>query len=89
MLIMRKYELWNRIDKINGINPSEYLDYPPFKDYDGDIILIYNEDETRISQVESKEVLSQVYDIDIDLGLDEFMAQYFEKVNNQEKDIEE
>ena len=72
------YKLWNRKDKINNLEPSRFLNYPPFKNYDGDIILIYN-DKGIVTQVESKEVLAQVYDIDINLKLDKFMEEYFDK----------
>ena len=73
------YKLWNRTDTINGIEASYFLDNKPFKDYQGDIILIYSEDD-KISQVECKDILAKVYDIDKTLSLDEFMTQYFEKL---------
>ena len=69
------YKLWNRTDTINGIEASYFLDNKPFKDYQGDIILIYSEDD-KISQVECKDILAKVYGIDKTLSLDEFMAQY-------------
>ena len=73
------YKLWNRIDTINGIEASYFLEQKPFKDYEGDIILIYCEDD-KISQVECKDILASVYGIDKTLSLDEFMTQYFEKL---------
>ena len=73
------YKLWNRIDTINGIESSYFLEQKPFKDYEGDIILIYCEDD-KISQVECKDILASVYGIDKTLSLDEFMTQYFAKL---------
>ena len=73
------YKLWNRIDTINGIEASYFLEQKPFKDYEGDIILIYDEDY-KISQVECKDILASVYGIDKTLSLDEFMTQYFAKL---------
>ena len=73
------YKLWNRIDTINGIEASYFLEQKPFKYYEGDIILIYCEDD-KISQVECKDILASVYGIDKTLSLDEFMTQYFEKL---------
>ena len=73
------YKLWNRIDTINGIEASYFLEQKPFKDYEGDIILIYCEDD-KISQVECKDILASVYGIDKTLSLDEFMTQYFKKL---------
>lgn len=73
------YKLWNRTDTINGIEASYFLDNKPFKDYKGDIILIYCEDD-KISQVECKDILAKVYGIDKTLSLDEFMSQYFAKL---------
>ena len=84
---MRKYKLWNRKTKINGVEASHFLNEQPFKDYEGDIILIYSEeDETKVSQVECKEILANIYEIDVNLPLDEFMAEYFEKVEAQEQE---
>ena len=73
------YKLWNRIDTINGIEASYFLEQKPFKDYEGDIILIYCKDG-KISQVECKDILASVYGIDKTLALDKFMTQYFEKL---------
>ena len=77
------YKLWNRIDTINGIEASYFLEQKPFKDYEGDIILIYGEDY-KISQVECKDILASVYGIDKTLSLDKFMTQYFEKLTTIE-----
>ena len=77
------YKLWNRIDTINGIEASYFLEQKPFKDYEGDIILIYGVDD-KISQVECKDILASVYVIDKALSLDEFMTQYFAKLTQIE-----
>ena len=69
------YSLWNKKDTINGKEASYFLEQKPFKDYEGDIILIYGEDY-KISQVECKDILASVYGIDKTLSLDEFMTQY-------------
>ena len=69
------YSLWNRKDTINEKEASYFLEQKPFKDYEGDIILIYGVDD-KISQVECKDILSSVYGIDKTLSLDEFMTQY-------------
>lgn len=69
------YSLWNRIDTINGIEASYFLEQKPFKDYEGDIILIYA-DNGKVSQIECKDILASVYGIDKTLSLDEFMTQY-------------
>ena len=69
------YSLWNKKDTINGKEANYFLEQKPFKDYEGDIILIYGKDG-KISQVECKDILASVYRIDKTLSLDEFMAQY-------------
>ena len=69
------YSLWNRKDTINEKKASYFLEQRPFKDYEGDIILIYA-DSGKVSQVECKDILASVYGIDKALSLDEFMAQY-------------
>lgn len=82
-----KYKLWNRQDKINGVEPSHFLNQPTFKNYDGDIILIYNGD--KVSQVERKDILAKVYEIDVNLGLDAFMLTYFDKLAELEAQAQE
>lgn len=70
-----KYSLWNKIDAINGVEASHFLNQAPFNKHSGDIILIYAEDGT-ISNMECKEILAEVYNIDVNLPLDEFMSAY-------------
>ena len=77
------YSLWNRKDAINGKEASYFLEQKPFKDYEGDIILIYA-DSGKVSQVECKDILASVYGINKTLSLDEFMTQYFEKLKQIE-----
>ena len=83
-----KYKVWNRVETINGIAPSHFLNQQPFKDYNGDIILIYA-DNGRVSNVECKDILANIYGIDKTLPLDEFMAVYFAKLEEMNKPIEE
>ena len=71
-----QYKSWNRKDYINGVAPSHFLNQPTFKNYNGDIILIYA-DNGRVAQVERKDVLAKVYGIDINLSLVAFMTRYF------------
>ena len=77
------YSLWNRKDTINGKEASYFVEQKPFKDYEGDIILIYCY-SGKVSQVECKDILSSVYGIDKTLSLDEFMTQYFAKLTQIE-----
>ena len=83
-----KYKLWNRVEMINGVAPSHFLNQQPFKDYKGDIILIYA-DNGRVSNVECKDILASVYGIDKTLPLDEFMSAYFAKLEEMNKPVEE
>ena len=75
---MRKYVLWDRVSPINGVQAEHFLNEQPFIGYDGDIILIYA-DETggRVTNVECKDILSQIYNINKSLQLDDFMRQFF------------
>ena len=77
------YKVWDKTSSINGFDPQHFLSKQPFKDYKGDIILIYGEDD-KISQVECKDILASVYGIDKTLSLDEFMTQYFAKLTQIE-----
>ena len=80
---MKQYSIWNTIDAINGVAASHFLGQAPFNQYNGDIILIYGEDGT-VSNVECKEILAMVYGIDVNLPIDEFMAEYFAKTEEKE-----
>ena len=77
------YKVWNKTSSINGLEPQHFLSKPPFKNYEGDIILIYSEDD-KVSQVECKDILASVYGIDKTLSLNEFMTQYFAKLTQIE-----
>ena len=77
------YKVWNKTSSINGLEPQHFLSKPPFKNYEGDIILIYGEDD-KVSQVDCKDILASVYGIDKTLSLDEFMTQYFAKLTQIE-----
>ena len=77
------YKVWDKTSSINGLEPQHFLSKQPFKDYKGDIILIYGE-YGKVSQVECKDILASVYGIDETLSLDEFMAQYLEKLTQIE-----
>lgn len=70
-----KYEIWDKKSKINGVEPAHFLNSTPFKNCTHDIILIYA-DNGKVSHVECKEILANLYNIDINLPIDEFMAQY-------------
>ena len=77
------YKVWNKTSSINELEPQHFLSKPPFKNYEGDIILIYGKDD-KVSQVECKDILASVYGIDKTLSLDEFMTQYFAKLTQIE-----
>ena len=77
------YKVWDKTSSINGLEPQHFLSKQPFKNYQGDIILIYGEDD-KVSQVECKDILASVYGIDKTLSLDEFMTQYFAKLTQIE-----
>lgn len=83
-----KYKLWNKVEMINGVAPSHFLNQRPFKDYKGDIILIYA-NNGKVSNVECKDILASVYEIDKTLPLDEFMAVYVAKLEEMNKASEE
>ena len=77
---MRNYAIWNKIDNINGVEAQHFLNKAPFKNYNGDIILIYAENSNRVSNIECKDILASVYNIDSTLSLDDFMTAYFAKL---------
>ena len=84
----KTYKIWDRVEKINGVEPDHFLKSEPFRSEKGDIILVMV--NGRVTEVQCKSILAGVYDIDINLDLDAFMAEYFAKVENDNKpeDIE-
>lgn len=81
------YTLWDKQTSINGVEASYFLNKEPFKTYKGDIILVYAENGS-VSNIESKEVLALVYNIDVELPLDEFMVAYEEALNSSAEENE-
>lgn len=76
-----EYKLWNRKTNINGCEPKHFLE-GVLKGYDGDVILILNEGV--ITNVEMKDVLANIYEIDKTLPLDTFMQEYLKKIEEVE-----
>lgn len=83
-----KYKVWNKVEMINGVASSHFLNQTPFKGYTGDIILIYA-DNGKVSNVECKDILASVYGIDKSLSLDAFMTSYFAKLDEMNAANEE
>lgn len=83
-----QYKLWDRKETINGKEASYFLEQLPFKNCTHDIILIYG-DNGKVSQVECKEILAKLYNIDINLPIDEFMVQYKVALATLEVEMEE
>lgn len=79
---MKKYEIWDRRSPINGIGASYYLRKLPFSDYKGDIILIYNQEGNKVTNVECKDILADVYGINKKLSLEEFMENFFAAIDS-------
>ena len=84
---MKQYKLWNRQDSINGVEANYFLNQDPFKNYNGDIILIYGANG-KVSNIECKDILANVYGIDPTLHIHEFMSQYFEVLKKQDEIID-
>jgi hypothetical protein len=84
---MNNYKVWNRKDSINGVKASYFLKQSPFDTCKSDIILIYA-DNGKVSNIECKDILAKLYDIDIELDTYEFMTEYFRKLEELNKNNE-
>lgn len=87
---MQKYEVWNRTSPINGQPANYILSQMPFNTYNGEIILLYASDNTTVTNIECKDILASIYNIDKNLSTDLFMAQYFavlKAIEEQAKNI--
>ena len=74
---MLYYDLWDKTSSINGVEASHFLENPIFKEYDGDIILIYkSEKKLTVTQVEKRTTLCQIADVALDTELDALMTAY-------------
>lgn len=76
---MKNYKVWDRKEYINGVNANHFLEQEPFRNYNGDIILIYA-GNGKVSNVECKDILASLYEIDSTLDIDSFMIAYFKKL---------
>lgn len=76
---MKQYSVWDRVSPINGVQAEHFLNQLPFKTYNGDIILIYADDGKTVTNVECKNILAQVFNIDSTLPIGAFMTEYFSK----------
>ena len=83
-----KYKIWNRKDKINGIDANHFLNKLPFKNCNHDIILIYAENG-KVSQIECKDILAKHYNIDVNLPLDAFMLEYEKAITIEDEVIQD
>lgn len=79
------YKVWNKTEAINGVAASHFLNTPPFKGYNGDIILILSEDNLRVTHVECKDIIGDIYGIDKSLPMPEFIAAYSAKLKELSK----
>ena len=80
---MKMFNIWDKETPINNMEASYFLNQNPFKNYSGDIILIYA-DNGKVSNIECKDILAEVYGIDVTLDTISFMQEYFKKL----KDVE-
>lgn len=76
---MKQFAIWDRQSTINGVAASHFLNQTPFKGYGGEIILIYA-DNGRVTNVECKDILAEIYGIDGSIPTEQFMVQYFAKL---------
>lgn len=86
---MKQYKLWDKTSAINNVPATHFLNQNPFKGYAGDVILIYAENGVTVTNVECKDILAEVFDIDKTLPIDEFMAVYFAKQEEISKAVAE
>lgn len=77
---MQRYFIWDKSSSINGVSAKKILNEIPFRGYEGDIILIFSEDNTKITNIECKDIIAEIYNIDKNLEINEFMDIYFNKL---------
>lgn len=80
---MRKIKVWNKKDKINGIEADYVINSHKIKDED-EIFLVMNEDDI-VSEIQFKKIIARHYNLDANLTCEEVAQKYLEIKQQEEQ----
>ncbi len=75
---------WNKIDSINGINAEEVKKSHNINDSD-EVFLVIDEISNRVKEIQFKDIICEMFNIDINLSCEEVGMQYLEKAEEQKQ----
>ena len=76
------YKIWNKEDKINGVDADHIIDNLGIKPDDEVFLILDNTDSTRF--IEVSRIIKSVYDLDENLSVDKVAEEYI-KIKENEK----
>lgn len=76
------YRIWDKIEKINGVEPKEVIESLNIRDTDG-VFLIYDAYDN-IQAIEIDRIIKSVYELSLDLTTEE-VAQEYVRIKAEEK----
>lgn len=73
---------WNKIDPINGVNAEEVKNIHKIND-SHEIFLVIDENSNRVKEIQFKDIICEIYNIDINLSCEEVGVLYLEAIKEQ------
>lgn len=77
-----KYKIWNKQDKINGLNANYFIENLKIQEFDGVFLII--DDYENVQAIEIDRIIKSVYKLDKTLTTDE-VAQEYIRIKKEEK----
>lgn len=76
------YKIWNKIDKINGVDAEHFINNLAIRETDGVFLIV--DDNDNVSAVEIDRIIKNVYKLDSSLTTDE-VAQEYIRIKKEEE----
>ena len=76
-------KIWNKIDKINGVDPDYVLKSHNFSLND-EIFLVINDISGRVEEIQEKLRISSIYNLDANMTVEEVAKEYL-RIKEEEK----
>lgn len=78
-----KYKIWNKSDKINGVDAQHFIDNLHIRE-DDEVFLIMTGIGDDVKSVEISRIIKGVYNLDLELSVEEVTKCYIDKIIEQE-----
>ena len=77
-----KYKIWNKIDKINGIEADHFIDNLKIQEHDEVFLILDSADNVQCVEISS--TIKGVYNLDANLSVEEVAEEYI-RIKEEEK----